>query len=533
MAAPRIVFVTPPVIKPCEAGLSGAAAASYLAGSGIEALWIDANMGWLEHSLSKENLASCLGLATDVSEGQRTAYGAAAKAMAAANPLRQPATYRHRPRYTSAVNHLDNALRLASLPWPGLRLRIGNLELADLRPASSRHILRFAAYPGPFDGYYEQVLLPRIAASGASRVAISLSFYNQAFAGFRLAALLRERLPALRCLLGGPLVACWTAAGADLGTAPFQLFQGVEPRGDDLALDELARELGGQPGGVRAPRSVPLEQAPWSSYLAPEPIVPAALGRGCYWRRCAFCPDHLHPRYRACQATALQDWLRAVAARFPRGAMLHLTDSALPPAKLARIATQIRDEGLPLRWHGFVRFERDFADPDFARLLAQGGAAMLQFGLENASPRLLQRLDKGFDLQLARQVLRSTATAGIRNHVYLLFGQPLETDEDRELTLEFVQEEATHIHDLNNALLNLPRGSPMHRQPARWGISQILPFGVDTDLSLYDDFRCGDSHPRLEARRWLGRRFFKSAAVRAIQGDLRSPFKANHACFLD
>jgi hypothetical protein len=36
----------------------------------------------------------------------------------------------------------------------------------------------------------------------------------------------------------------------------------------------------------------------------------------------------------------------------------------------------------------------------------------------------------------------------------------------------------------------------------------------------------------VEARRWLDRRFLKSAAVKRILGGLRAPFKANHACFL-
>ena len=57
-------------------------------------------------------------------------------------------------------------------------------------------------------------------------------------------------------------------------------------------------------------------------------------------------------------------------------------------------------------------------------------------------------------------------------------------------------------------------------------------FGSATDLSLYSDFRCGASHPRLEARRWLAANFFKDPVVKAILGDLNAPFKENHSCFL-
>jgi hypothetical protein len=51
----------------------------------------------------------------------------------------------------------------------------------------------------------------------------------------------------------------------------------------------------------------------------------------------------------------------------------------------------------------------------------------------------------------------------------------------------------------------------------------------DTDLSLYDDFRCDGRHPRTEARRWLDHRFAKSAAVRRIGADFKSAFKEDHA----
>ena len=529
--AARLVVVSPPPTKPCEPGLSGAAAACRLRALGLDARWIDASIGWFQHSLAPEALARCMDQAGP--EAPVAAYRDALRvARAARHPLQRPHTYRDRRRYSSAVNTLVNALRLASEPWPGVTLRSSELEVEGLHPASSTDLARFAAQPGPYDPYLEGVLLPELERLAPSHVGISLTFYPQGFAAFRLATLLAQRLPSVRRILAGPLVDCWAAAGSELGTAPFRLFHRVLPMADHDALPALARELGATAPPVSAPLSVDLGEALWEAYLSPQPVVPAAIGRGCYWRRCTFCPDHLHPRYQPCGEDALEGWLHAVAARFPRGAMLHLTDSALTPRHLLHIARIIQRDALPLRWHGFVRMERAFAEPDTARQLAAGGAALLQWGMESASPALLERLHKGVSPAQARSVLRACSAAGIKNHVYLLFGQPGESDAEREQTLAFVDAQGEHIHDLNNALLNLPRGSPMHRDPGAHGITAITPFSETTDLSLYDDFRCGDSHPRLEARRWLGRRFFKSEAVRAIQGGARGTFGANHSCFL-
>jgi hypothetical protein len=534
----RLAIVTPPVVKPSEPNLSGPAAAQVLRAHGVDVRAIDASIGWYARVLGRPSLERGYAAAEagGATAGALLALRRAIRTVAAdPPPLRRADTYASRFRYSSAVAHLETALAGASAPFPGIRLRVAYVDVEGHRPESSASLATLAARPSPFDDYFREELLPALARDGVTHVGLSLTFQNQAFGAVRLAALLRERLPGVVRLLGGPLLTCWHAAGAPLDGPAFGLFDRLLPAGTEAELAALAAELGGTGAAppLGGPLTCGLDETPWGDYLAPQPTVPAAFGRGCSWRRCTFCPDHLHGPHRPCGEEALADFARRVAGRFPGGAMLHLTDSALPPAHLARLAEVIRRERLPLRWHGFVRVERDFGDPDFARDLAAGGCAMLQLGIESGSPRLLGLMGKGAGPERSRAALRALSAAGIRSQVYLLFGLPTETDADRELTLAFVEEEAACIHDLNHALLNLPRRSPMHRDPARFGITEIIPFHADTDLSLYDDFRCGASHPRVEARRWLDHRFLKSDKVKAILGAWRAPFKANHACFVE
>lgn len=533
MAPPRIAVVAPPPLKPSEPGVSGGAAAAELARRGAVVRWFDASLGWHRFALHPDRLQRNLDAAAGdlPTEDRQALRRGLDSGRATPHRLRRRETYADRDVYSSAVNDLENALRAAALPFPGWRLGIAMaaLEHPSRRLESSAVLEWTATSPGPFDAYFLDDLLPELAGFAPDVVAVSLTFQQQAPAAFRLARLLAERLPAARRVLGGPLPACWLAAGFPLHRPPFTSFHELHAG----TVDDLDRLAGAAAPPPDAPLTVPLDQAPWDDYLVPSPVVPAALGRGCYWRRCTFCPDHLHPPHAACAADGLERWLHGIAARFPAGAMLHLTDSALPPGHLARLATAIRDQRLPLRWHGFVRAEPELAEPELARTLADGGCAMLQLGVETAAPRLGELLGKGTDPELVRRVLRATAAAGIRNQVYLLFGLPTETDAEREATLAFVEAESDAIHAVNPALLNLPKGSPMHRRPERFGITELVPFGAETDLSLYDDFRCGASHPRPEARRWLGRRLFKSPALQAIQGRLRQPFKANHLCFLE
>ncbi len=505
----RVLVIAPPPLKPSEPGASAGAAASVLRRMGVDAVHVDASIGWHLRALDHGDV----------------------------DALRRPETYGDRHRYTSAVGRLEQGLSHAASGHPGVRLGVGMVALDDppRRLESTAVLGELAGAPGPFDAYLASDLLPRIAAEGAGVIAVSLTFQQQLPAALRLLRLLAERVPDAVRVVGGPLVECWRAAGVE--PFPFADAQVVLGAGDG-DLDRLAALAGHRRGPDAAeasriaPLAPPLEQAPWGRYLAPAPVVPAALGRGCPWRRCTFCPDHLHARHRPCDAGGLERWLRAVARRFPGGAMLHLTDSALPVPFLLRVARTIRREELPLRWHGFVRVERTLADEGVAAELAAGGCALLQLGVESGSRWMLRRMGKGHTPELAARVLRATAAAGIRNQVYLLFGMPGETDEHRERTLDLVEAEADSIHAINPALLNLPLGSPMAREAERFGITSLSPFGPGADLSLYLDFRCGASHPRVEARRWLNRRLDRSPAVRAMRAHLRTPFKANHLCFL-
>ncbi|HEY3445615.1 MAG TPA: radical SAM protein [Myxococcales bacterium] len=531
--APRIAIVTPPVTKPSEPNLSGPAAARVLRSLGADAFALDSSIGWYAYTLRGERLDRMVAEVAARDPRAAVAYRRHVRSVTAVPPpLKQAKTYLSRKVYSSAVTHLDGVLELASKPYPGVRVRVATVDVEGLRPEGRAALEILARRPGPFDAYFEDVLFPQLVERGVTHVGLSLAFQNQACGAVRLGFLLGQKLPQMKRILGGPLPACWSAAGFALRGGAFDLFdQVVAGSDDDLAA--LAKSVGGVGRGPGdGPLAVDLADLPWDDYLSPLPVVPVALARGCYWRRCTFCPDYLHAKQRACAPESLESWLEEVAGRFPAGAMLHLTDSALPPKHLQRLAKAIAERRLPLRWHGFVRPERVFANEAFARALAEGGCDMLQIGIESGSPRLLALMGKGADVEVMRRMLRALHAAGIRSQAYLLFGLPTETDEDREQTLRFVEDESEALCDLNHALLNLPRGSLMHQRPAEFGITEILPFHPGTDLSLYDDFRCGSSHPRVEARRWLDHRFLKSEQVRAVLGDLRAPFKANHACFL-
>jgi radical SAM superfamily enzyme YgiQ (UPF0313 family) len=102
---------------------------------------------------------------------------------------------------------------------------------------------------------------------------------------------------------------------------------------------------------------------------------------------------------------------------------------------LAVCAELIRRK-LPIRWNAFcnpVGF-----DLELARAMAQAGCNGVEFGLDVATPKMLQALDKPFGQEEIRIALQAARDAGLPFSVCLLFGGPGETWADVEETQAFL-----------------------------------------------------------------------------------------------
>src|SRR5207237_74013 len=72
----------------------------------------------------------------------------------------------------------------------------------------------------------------------------------------------------------------------------------------------------------------------------------------------------------------------------------HLVDEAAPPAGMRALAKRLIDEKLTITWWGNIRFEKTFT-AELCHLLAQAGCVAVSGGLEAASDRLLELMQKG------------------------------------------------------------------------------------------------------------------------------------------
>jgi radical SAM superfamily enzyme YgiQ (UPF0313 family) len=164
------------------------------------------------------------------------------------------------------------------------------------------------------------------------------------------------------------------------------------------------------------------------------------VARGCYWKKCSFCDITLDyiANYDPAAADLLVDRIEALIAETGQTGF-HFVDEAAPPAGLRALAERLLARNVVITWWGNIRFEKTFT-PALAELLARSGCVAMSGGLEVASDRLLERMQKGITVAQVARVTRALTDAGIMVHAYLMYGFPGETTQETIDSLERVRQ---------------------------------------------------------------------------------------------
>jgi anaerobic magnesium-protoporphyrin IX monomethyl ester cyclase len=405
---------------------------------------------------------------------------------------------------------------LASLAYFPARLDLTGFS-DPLRPDVSEDLLKTACDPetNPFYGIFQRGILPDLARELPTLVGISIPTQGQLLAGITLAFLIRQAGLNCHITAGGPHI---TMLREQLPSVPalFDLFDSFVVFDGELPLLRLVEFLEGngdlssvpnliyrQPGSLEI-RSTPVlpvgevrqvqqsilpdyDGLPLERYLVPEPILPVASAHGCYHGKCGFCnvgygnPLHYYPYPVEHVTRQLQSVNEKYHCRH-----IFFVDEAVPPRILRHLSEALLEQALPVNWCGAVRFEKALSDSLLTQIAASGGRMFL-YGLESASEPIMQRMLKGTQREEMSRILRSSARAGIWNHVFFFFGFPGETLDDAQETVNFVYAHQDAIHSASPGAFILERYAPAHRFPQKYGIRNIH---VDPrqDLAIYFEY---------------------------------------------
>ncbi len=385
-------------------------------------------------------------------------------------------------------------------------------------------IARWLGETTPLSAEIDRMAEEVVAAHAPDLLGLSCPFPGNAAAAFRIASAAKRQRPDLRIALGGGWVNTELRAlkapevfdlvdfvTLDDGEGPLlalvEHLSGTRPR--DQLVRTFVRTEGAvswiDGGRVAVPAVPPTTRGlPLDRYLSllelPNPMHrlwsdgrwnKLTLAHGCYWKRCSFCDTSLDyiARYEPNKPKQIADSIEALVAETgQRG--FHFVDEAAPPALLRSLSEEIRRRDLAITWWTNIRFDKTF-DSALAELMASAGCVAVSGGLEVASDRLLELMEKGVTVAQVARVTHALTQAGIMVHAYLMYGFPTETLPETVDALERVRQlfaegciQSAFWHRFTATV-----HSPVGRDPGRFGITLLprpAPVFAENDVPFSD-----------------------------------------------
>lgn len=233
------------------------------------------------------------------------------------------------------------------------------------------------------------------------------------------------------------------------------LIEAIEQNREDIEIPGVYYQRGREIIGIEPEAITDLDALPFpdfsqfdlDSYPTPERILPIQTGRGCTWRKCAFCCHSAvyFGNYRTWSIGRLIATLKHLEKSY-QCTHFAIHDEELPAPRARAIAEALIGEKMGhLGFHAMARLTRHYNDAELVEKLYKAGFYSFGWGLESGCQKTLEAMHKGTQQDIIRDILRKTSRAGILNLCFIMFGFPSETLEDAEQTVSFLQENADYI----------------------------------------------------------------------------------------
>jgi radical SAM superfamily enzyme YgiQ (UPF0313 family) len=171
------------------------------------------------------------------------------------------------------------------------------------------------------------------------------------------------------------------------------------------------------------------------------PMVTIVSGRGCA-NNCIFCvyPQTINGRiyrYRSIENVVAE--IEYIQTAFPQAKSIFFEDDTLTAnrQRCKELADLIEIKKIKIPWTANAR-----ADVDFETLhhLKRGGCRQLCVGFESGNQDILNRMRKGLTIERAKQFMANARKVGILVHGCFMVGNPGETKETMQQTLDYAKE---------------------------------------------------------------------------------------------
>jgi anaerobic magnesium-protoporphyrin IX monomethyl ester cyclase len=273
----------------------------------------------------------------------------------------------------------------------------------------------------PLISYYRERIIPGILEKNPDLIGISLNHFSQFIPGLTLCRMLKESGQNFPILFGGETL---TEVSRFLPDHPdlYHLFDYIALGKGEYALEGLTRTVPANldkipnllyvwkgklcRSKVREEVNIDTLPTPDFQVVKPNPIIPLSLSSGCIWGKCNFCFYPFTQTSGECQETVcyqersiarvVKDIKNIYSRHYP--SFFYFTDHSIPFERLMAIGEGLQDAGITTHFLSFIRAEEEFTDLGNLLRLKETGFIGGYFGLESASQRINNLMNKAIAL---------------------------------------------------------------------------------------------------------------------------------------
>jgi len=158
------------------------------------------------------------------------------------------------------------------------------------------------------------------------------------------------------------------------------------------------------------------------------------VGRDCWWRRnggCSFCAwTVLYPTFRVRKPELLADEIESLVEKYRVKEVFDDTGTFPVGEWLIRFANLMIERKLNEKIYFSCNMRFGALNEEDYRLLKKAGFRMLLYGLESASQKTLDMINKGVTVERIVKEIQWASKAGLEPHITIMVGYPWEKRED-------------------------------------------------------------------------------------------------------
>ncbi len=235
----------------------------------------------------------------------------------------------------------------------------------------------------------------------------------------------------------------------------------------------------------------------FDEYLFKRANIYIINSKGCYWGKCTFCSlGSKYDKYQIKTPSKVIKDIKEIIQKYPQHGWIQFQDDALSPAYLNKLADEIIKENLNIYYTIFARFEKEFSD-ELIKKLYKSGLRSIYWGLESGCQSVLDKMNKGINLENVPHILKTCYETGISNMAGIIVNFPTETVEEINETIKFLKSVIQYV-TISPGQYALMKNSYVYKNCEKYG----LKITKENDFSYAVEFKDTNLSNEIKQKKW-------------------------------